>query len=482
MGQLTPINLTSGSNRSRHDFEATARLINCYRESLGPGAKHQFALYAINGWSSYATLTGASGGVGAMLSLDTELLVSAGRQVYSVSPSQTVTLVGGFASDGLTTMARNRQSPNPQAVIVRDGQWAYYQDGTLTLGSDPDLRAPIYVIEKDGYFIFLAADGTITISGIDAITIDGLDFANAQRDSDGGVALATRGNDVLIFGQRSTEFWVNTGAADFPFEPQTYRGYGCYAAGSVSEITALVGGTMVDSVVWCATDEQGAFSGVYLLSGYEGQKISTYEIDRIIGDDPMPKNIRSYGWTEDGHSFVAITGTSYTWVYDTVERAWHERKSADLDYWRVSAHASFDGKVLFGDSEGGTLYQSDRSLFDAVGTNVDMQMWLPITHAWPYNLVCNRLRADAVTGVGLTSTDTHLSDPQIMMDVSRDGGRHFGAVRHRPLGADGQNLRVPEWHGLGMIPGQGMVIRLRISAGVRRCVMGVAIDAERLAA
>tara|TARA_R110000772_G_scaffold25515_4_gene66489 strand:+ start:5529 stop:6977 length:1449 start_codon:yes stop_codon:yes gene_type:complete len=482
MGELTPISLASGTGSGRHKVEASARLINCYKETLPNGGKNQFALYAVNGWENYATLPGASGGVRGLLSLDTELLTVAGRQLYSVSAAQEATLIGGIASDGLVSMARNRQSPNAQAVIVSDGIWYVYQDGAVTIGSDPDLLAPIYVTEKDGYFVFLAANGTFTITGIDDITVDGLDFANAQSNADGGMALATRGTDLIIFGQRSVEFWTNTGNADFPFERQAYRGYGCYAAGSVSEITAQVSNTMVDSVAWAATDEKGGYTGIYLLDGYSAQKISDYNIDRDIEDDPAPSEIRSFAWSENGHVFYTIKGSTYSHTYDTVEGVWHERKSSQYDYWRATAHATFDGKTVFGNSTSGELYRSGRDLFDADGETVSMEIWLPIVHAWPYELILNRIAVDAVTGVGLNSTDEHLANPQIMFDLSRDGGQNFGSVLSRDLGRTAQINKQLEWRGLGIIPLQGTVFRFRVSAGVKRAVMGVAIDVDRLAA
>lgn len=482
MGELRPISLATGTNRGRYDVEASARLINCYMENLGQGGKNQFALYAVNGWETFATLPGASSGVRGMLSLDNELLAVAGRQLYAISRGGESALIGGVVSDGLVTMARNRQAPNPQAVIVCDGLWYIYQNGVLSQGVDTDLQSPVYVTEKDGYFVFLASNGTFSISGVDDTTIDGLDFANAQSNADGGVALGTRGTDLLIFGQRSTEFWVNTGNADFPFERQAYRGFGCYSAGSVSEVTALVQGQMIDSVAWAATDEKGAFTGVYLLTGYAAQKVSTYDIDRDIEDDPNPHLIRSFAWSENGHVFYTIKGTGYSHTYDTVESAWHERKSSAFAYWRAIAHQTFDNKSIFGDGESGTLYRSGRDLYDANGDPVVMEIWLPLAHAWPYDVILNRVSVDAVTGVGLNSTDDHLADPKITFDLSRDGGRTFGTSLDRSLGRMGQVNQTLEWRGLGIIPTQGAVLRFRVSAGVKRCVMGAAIDADRLAA
>jgi len=483
MGELIPISLPSAQNQSRSGLVASTTLVNCYRESEGPDAKNQFSLVAVNGWSTWATLTGASGGVRRMINLDSELLAVAGRQLYTVMPDQSVTLVGGVVSDGLVTMARNRQSPDPQCVIVSDGLWYIYQGGTLTAGNDPDLESPIYVTQKDGYFVFLALSGKFTISGIDETTIDGLDFATAQTSADQGVALATRGTDLLIFGSRSTEFWINTGAADFPFELQAYRGYGCYSAGSVAEITALIDGRMVDSVVWAATDEHGKFTGVYLLAGYEANKISTYEIDRAIEAETAPEDMRGFSWSENGHVFYTITGTNFSYTFDTVEKTWHTRRSQTYSYWRASCHETFAGLTLFGDNvsdgSGAYIYESDIDTYLAGSDSIQMEVQVPIVHAWPYELSLNRVALDAVTGVGLNSTDDDLANPEVVFDVSRDGGANFGTERHRNVGAQGQTQRRIEWWGCGPIPRQGAVLRFRYSPGVKRIMMGVAVDIER---
>ena len=136
MGQLVPISLSRRTYRGKNGFESSARLINCFAERNVEEGKSQFTVYAINGVDSWSTLTGASGGVRRMLAVDTELLVVAGRQFYSVALDGTDTLVGGIPSDGLVTMARN-QNALTQTVIVADGFWWIYQDGTLTQGSDP---------------------------------------------------------------------------------------------------------------------------------------------------------------------------------------------------------------------------------------------------------------------------------------------------------------------------------------------------------
>ena len=41
------------------------------------------------------------------------------------------------------------------------------------------------------------------------------------------------------------------------------------------------------------------------------------------------------------HTYYCITGSSFTWVYDTVTDAWHERASYGLDRWRAVCGTTF---------------------------------------------------------------------------------------------------------------------------------------------
>lgn len=479
MGDPTPISFGQGSKQTRYGLEGTAEFINAYLEDLGDDTKTGFSAYAINGLDPYATLVNGQE-IRGMLAFDSELLVISGRNLFSIDLNGNPTLKGGLGVDGFFTLERNRRSP-AQAVIVASGSYFVYSGGVLTAGADPDLTPPIAVIQKDGFFVFLHSTGKWSISAIDDVTIDPLAFNEAQSNADGLVMGAVRGPDVILFGDRSAEFWQNTGAVDFPFTRSMAINMGCWCAGSVKTVIVQVGGNLVDSVIWAATDKDGAFAGVYVLNGFTPSKISTDEVDRLIRDEPNKDVIRSMAWSEDGHVFYSISGSAWTRTFDTRTARWHTRKSGS-NRWRVNYHAFFAGKHIFGDSTTNLLYASNPGTFTDAGTPIDWSITTPIVHTSPYRFRVNGLHIGALTGVGAVSGADANTDPVLMLDYSRDGGKTFGAMRNCKLGKAAQrNVRIKE-RAFGRFDKNGVAWRMQCSANVIKGLLELAIDFDKLAA
>jgi hypothetical protein len=78
-------------------------------------------------------------------------------------------------------------------------------------------------------------------------------------------------------------------------------------------------------------------------------------------------------------------------------------------------------------------------------------------------------------GVGLTSGQG--SAPEIMLDISDDGGRTFMSMPNRSIGAIGKYRTRVTWHGLGSTDSpHGRVFRLAISDPVEVAVMDAILD------
>lgn len=483
MGEPIPISLGTGSNKGRYGQEGVAEFVNCYIEQLGEGGKVQYPIYAINGKSSFSTLT-SGGSVRAMLALENALLALAGRILFRTDTAGgNVTAIGGIPSDGFVTMARNRQSPNPQVVIVCDGAWFVYQNGTLSTGSDSDLPPPICVVEHNGYFVFPIADGRWFISGVDSTDIDGLDFTSANASADQNVMAGTRGRELVIFGRQSMQFYVDGAAGDFPFSLVQTASLGCYAAGSVSKIILQPGqGTAADSLIWASTDHKGGYNGVRVMSGYSGDKISTPEIDKLLTEEADPNAIRSFAWTENGHSFYCINGSNWSRCWDGTTGKWHTLKSYGLDRWRFSCHAQVGQTHVFGHYNSNTLLQSDPDVFTEDGDPIVAQIVTPPVHMFPSAFRVNTFYLDALTGVGTVGGDSQDDAPEFILDYSDDGGATFGGARQVNLGAAAQRYVSIDERGFGRFGPNGVSFRMTFSAAVAKGVMQAAIDAQRLKA
>lgn len=482
MGDPVPISFGSGSRKTRYGLEGVAEWVNAYMEDLGDGTKTGTSGYAINGTELFSTLAGG-GAVRGLLDLDDRLLAVAGRTLYSVPFSGvSPATVGGITADGFVTMERNRRT-DVQAVIVASGFWWIYQSGVLTQGTDPDLSPPLFVIQKDGYFIFGHDSGKWSISGVDDITISGLDFAEAESNADGLIMGAVRGPDVILFGPKSTEFWSNTGAQDFPFTRTLAINMGCWCAGSVRALIVQRNSSLVDSVAWAATDNAGAFAGVYMLNGFTPLKISTDQVDRLIRDEPDKTIIRATSWTEDGHVFYSISGAAWTETFDTRTGNWHGRKSLGCSgRWRYATHAFFGGQHIFGHYNSNTLYVSKPTLFTDAGDEIEWSITTPTVHMSPYRFKVNALHVGALTGVGAVTGPDESRNPTMLLDYTKDGGQSYAAARRCALGAAGQRgVRIKE-RMFGMFGKNGLSIRMRSSASVMKGLQELAIDFDKMAA
>lgn len=486
MGEPVPIALGKGSKKSKFGLEGVAEFVNAYLETHGDGSKTGFTAYAINGTEEFAELGASATGIRAMLPLDSPLLAVAGRHLYSIGPGGSpVATIGAIPSDGFVTMARNGETPNPAVAIVCDGAYFIYRNGSVAPGGDADLPPPICVVSHNNYFVFPTADGRWFIVGPNTTEVDGILFASASSQPDNNVMAATRGPDVILFGARSADFFQDTAATDFPFTRSHSMNVGCYAAGSVRNIMARVNQRLVDSVIWAATDNDGAYSGVYILDGLTPLKISSAEVDRLVKAEVDPTVIRSQSWTEESvngetHSFYTITGTNFSRTFDSITGEWHTRKSHGLDRLRYSCHAVFMGQHIWGDYETDQLFRSGADLYSEDGDPISFSITLPTIHMFPHKFRVNALYVDALTGVGAVTTVDANANPTMLIDYTKDGGASFGAARSVPIGAAAQRgTRIKE-RSFGIMNHNGVAFRFACSAAVIRGIQGVSLDADKL--
>lgn len=479
MGDPVPVSKGRGSNAARYAQAGQARHINCYTEETGEEGKTVDIIVAINGWELFATLTNGAG-LRKMLVVDSQLLAVAGRLLFSTniggSPVQTV---GGIPSDGPVTMAHNRKTPNKQVAIVCDGLWFIYEAGTLTQGSDPDLPPPIAVAEVDGYFVFVIADGRFYLAGPNTSDIDAIDLAEAEASSDSNVTAVVRGRTLIILGEKSAEFWDPNGSGDFPFSRTTAIDVGCYAAKTVDKLLVTKKeAPAVETVMFCATDHNGAYSGVMALNGYQAVKISTPEVDRLVRDEPDKTALEAMGFIEDGTSFYVLSGANFTKVYNATLGFWDDRKSNGQPRWNASCHAQFGNLVLFGHRSTNKIYKSLPDALDEDGDPIICVMQPPPIGMWPANMIVDQLYADFITGVGRNSGVDDDDDPELIVDYSKDGGDNFAVQRRVKLGQQVQKQTRVKLRTLGRFDNNGMTLRFTVSANVVKGLQQLAIDAR----
>lgn len=465
---IIPISLGSGSSPSRIPSGGAARFINCYLEQQGEDAKATTIVVASDGLSLFVTLPTSP--VRAILEVGSYLYVVSGRTFYRVSAAGAYDVLGGVPTDGLVTMDRNRRD-NPQIGIVSGNRYWVCDtaDGSYVEVSGPSGFSPKAITVLDGYGVIPSTTSLWYITGLDDLsTIDTLDFSKAESNPDENVRVARREGELVLFGTRSTEFWQDTGGADFPFTRSQAIELGCLAAGSVMNVDR--------TLCWIAHD-----GTVRMMQGYDGKRISDHYVERAIASVDAA-TITSTTWWSRGHTFYALSSDEWTWVYDLATGKWHERFGYGLARWSASYCSPFGNETVAGASASGALYKMSPDYYDDAGSPLIFTVQPPPVHAFPVRLQMSTLYLDFAPGVGLATGASQDVTPEAMVSWSDNGGQTFGAERRVPLGKLGDMMRRGIVRRLGIVGPTGRTFKISVSASVVRALMGAAVDADKLAA
>jgi hypothetical protein len=442
------------------------RCINWMAEAEPRDAKSPLVLLPTPGLSIFTTL--ATGPVRGVHQMGSYLFVVSGVGVYRVDVAGAVLFLGTIADGGPVTMADN----GLQVAIVTPETRQGWVATTTTVAqiTSADFSGASTVTAIDGYGIFTRPDSTeFFLSSInDMTTFDALDFASAEADPDNLVVAKRVGRELWLFGERTTEIWANTGAADFPFQriSGAFVERGCVARGSVAQRLGVP--------YWLGDDRV-----VYRGQGTAPDRISTHAIEQAIGGYDIVSDARGFVYEQEGHVFYVLSFPSAgaTWVYDATTQVWHERESEGYDRWRIGCALSFAGAVIGGDVVDGRLYVVDPVISDEAGdTIIRTAVGTPL-YSGGKRLNFTRLLFDMETGTGVANGQG--SAPEVFLSWSDDGGRSFGNEIVRSLGGIGEYQTRVKFDRLGSA--RNRVFRLSMSDPVRTAIMAVEIDATPMA-
>ena len=429
-------------------------------------AKAPAILQPIPGLSLFATL-GAEVRGGRVVG--DRCFVVADSTLYELDSAGTATSRGTLStSTGFVDMAHG----NTQLVMV-DGANGY----ALTLSSNTfqTIGSNFYgssrVAFLDGYFVFIRPDtGQFYWTAIDdATTLDALDFATAEGSPDDLVSVVADHRELWLFGENTTEVWINTGSeAVFERNSGAFMEHGCAAAFSAQK--------MDNTVFWLGKDENGS-GVVYRAQGYTPVKISTKAIDEQIQRSTDISGARAYTYQQDGHSFYVLNvpGLETTLVYDVASGAWHERAElVDGEYepHRGTFHVYAFSKHLIG-ADDGKVYWYDTTKNTNNGDVLVRDRISPHAAAPGLsNIRFNSVELDCTVGGGKADG----SEALLMMRYSNDGGNAYTGWRTASLGAIGERTTRARFLRCGMA--RDRVWHFRVTDDVSFAIVGANLEAR----
>lgn len=414
---------------------SSSRIVNCFPEPLPPGAKSPFALVRTPGIGTWATV--GTGPIYAMHKGLGYLWVVSGSKLYRVDTNRVVTEIG---SVGLAS--RIDIDHNTTTIVVVNQPNAYYYDTTTSTfaqitDTDFTSRGASDVEFLDNFLLFIEPDsGRFFCTDVGSATsFDSLNFATAEGAPDDLIGIKVDHRQALLGGEDTIEIWELRGGSGFPFRR---------AANGFVEIGVANGATMAkqdQSVFWLAPDNT-----VRRLDGLTPVRISHAGIEQALGAVTIGSG-RGYAYSQEGHLFYVLQFPERTFVYDATLKDWHERQSYGYPYWLAWSHAQFGGQELVGDVSSNRIGYLSPIIFQDWDSIQRMEWTYQPVYAAGNAAFHDKLEIIAETGVGLISGQG--SDPQMMMDVSDDGGRTFDALPTMSMGAMGAYGTTIEWGQLG---------------------------------
>jgi hypothetical protein len=375
---------------------------------------------------------------------------------------------------------------NQKEVIFVDGIDGWLYNPSTNVFSkivDPNFPTkPIAVAYQDGYFIIpFGGTNKFAISQINDGAVWAPDqFAFFQSRPDIIVAMADLHRRLFIFGEISTEVWLDAGESDFPFrrDNNLLLEYGCASPASVAQ--------GYQRLFFLSGDENGIGS-VMMVEGTQPMPISS-DIDITIQKMKNPKNCHGFVYKFNKSVFYQLSFTTddITFVYNVQTGVWHRLEMLDGSVHIAQWHAFFRNKHYVG------AYNSPQyfEFSDVYNTNSYWVQDSPpfiqeesihryrVSHHFvdpTYNKMrVDKFRVDVLPGQGIPNSNDEV--PLIFLDASYNGGVTYEYSKNLSMGSEGQWIKRVEFSNIGVA--DSFLFKLETWTKSNFMIMGASISYE----
>ncbi len=439
-----------GSYESQAVTADQERTVNLYVEPLeAPGATTRAALYPTPGVTSLVTATTDPGR--AHFYQDGREFAVIGATFYEIDSAGALTSRGTVTLDAKPATISSNGDGGGELFITSGTNGYIFTLATDTLSTVSALAGKCTMGDQlDGYFlVFDGTTSTLYISNLlDGTTwTTGTDFAQRSVASDPWVSMKVLGRYIWLFGEYTSEVWYNAGTNfPFAFHPSGFVRYGCVAPFSV---------TVADqALVWLGASK---FGDGYVLRAREfvPEVVSNYALQKTINGYTTVSDAQAYAYNDLGHTFYVLNFVEEdsTWAYDMGTGNWAERgtwisESSKYVAWRPRWYAKAFGEHRALDALTGDVYRIGSDLpLDVDGRELRWLRRAPAIQSENKRIFYSSFELDLEPGLG-TQTGQG-ADPLVMMRMSDDGGKTWGAERMRSAGKVGKYAQRVRWNRLG---------------------------------
>ncbi len=453
---LQPIPLFGLGNQGKSANVSAQKRVNLYVEMQADPEKNIATLYPTPGLVSFVNF--GLGAIRGVYERGDSLYVVHSDKLYAVSNNGTATVLGTLS----TTSGRVAFSDNGNQIIAVDGNYGYIYavgTGTFTQISDPDFPPSTTVTFFNGRFVVnKTGTGEFYISSLyDGLAWDALDYATAESDPDNVVRVIADSGQLVIYGDKTTEIWGDSGAADFPY---ARIGSAAIEWGLAARWSLV---KFMDSLIFLRKNRLGQVQ-VCVQAGSQSQAVSTPEMDYIFSQYAAYADATGFAYMLSGHPFYQINfpTANESWLYDGQSKAWSKVQNGASGRHRADMQVQLLAKNYVTDWENGKLYRFDENTYTDNGAPIYREFVSRHLSAGDFSHI-SQLWIEMEGGVGLQTGQG--TDPQVMMQISKDGGHEWGQEVWRSIGAAGKYKARAVFNRLGK--SRDWVFKFRITDPVK---------------
>lgn len=381
-----------------------------------------------------------------------------GSRLFKIPPSGAVSEIGTIPGVNRVIMTDNQISGSGNELVIVNGSSGYvYNTRTSAFAQITDAGYPggINAVFLGGYIVQIepARRFAFNSAPADALSYNTLDQFTSEVSPDLLMSMAVTNNELILFSQRSTEFFEVTANAQQPFRTKGISmSRGCGGRYTVAN--------MDNTVYWLGDD--GIF---YRLVGYSPQRVSTRPIEQSIKGLNWDQAF-AFVWENGGHKVCYWTfPDGLTWGYDVSADEWSRRESYGFTNWRVTGMAYWNNQWVAGDFQTGKLWFVDWDYFKEGSDPFVSQRTTGVLSNNQNRIIVSRV--ELLMAVGQLADD---DDHYVRLQYSDDGGYNWSDWSQKDIGATG------EYHKRMVFTRQGStfnrVYRISCSSPRRRDLLG----------
>lgn len=371
-----------------------------------------------------------------------DFLVVGGGTLYRFESGAYVA-IGTIAGGDLISWASSSSR-----LMICGGATAYIYDGaSLTAVTMPSGEQIGWVCYLSGYFLLGVLNSQHIFFLVDGNTTpDALDYFSAETNAGSVLWGSAVADQLVLSGQKVTEFWQASGNSDLPYS----RIVGSvYQRGVIAKYAACI----CDNTLFFVGDD----TIVYRADAVP-LRISTNSIEEKIRKSAAAPVIWSFSM--DGHAYLVMTISGWTFVYDASCKSWYDWQSRDDATWAAQYGTQINGGVVVA----GTLGKNGMM---SISSDLTDDFGAPITREITGGVAVLKtaVRCDNFTVLVDSGGSTTLgADMAIDLCWSDDQANTWSAWVTMDAGAPGQYSAQPVAKMLGLMKSPGRIFHIRCAA------------------